>query len=213
MESETDIELLKLAESGDTDAVSELLNRHRTRLVKMVHLRMDRRLKGRIDASDVVQDATIEAARRLPDYVDSKPMDFYIWLRWITGEKLIDAHRHHLGVQKRNAANEVSIFNRPLPAVTSAALADQLVGRMTSPTQAAQRAEVQLAVEQALNQLEPIDREVLVLRHFEHLTNEETANVLELKKSTASKRYVQALKRFRQVVNHTVLAPDEDRDE
>ena len=162
---------------------------------------MDRRLAKRVDASDIVQDATFEASRRLQDYLADPKMDFFVWLRWIANDKLIDSHRHHLGAQKRQLGQEVSIFARPMAEATSFALAEHLMGRLTSPTQALQKAETQMAVEEALNQLEPVDREVLVLRHFEHLSNQETAEVLGLKKSGASRRYIAALKRLKELLS------------
>jgi RNA polymerase sigma-70 factor (ECF subfamily) len=191
-------ELVRRAAGGDQEATSELLSMYRDRLSRMVQLRLDRRLYGRVDASDIVQEATLEAARRLGEYAKSPPMDFFLWLRQLTGQKLIDAHRHHLGTQKRDADQEVSLYRRAMPEATSIALAAQLLGHMTTPTQAAQRAELQLKVQEALNNLDPIDREVLVLRHFEHLSNGETAQVLGIKKSAASKRFIVALRRLKE---------------
>ncbi len=191
--------VLRTAE-GDQGAWSELLARYRDRLSRMAQLRLDRRLHGRLDASDIVQEATLEAARRLPEYAQSPPMSFYLWLRLLTGQKLVDAHRRHLGAQRRDAQQEVSIYRGAMPEATSLALANQLLGRLTSPTQAAQRAELQLKVEQALNSLEAVDREVLVLRHFEQLSNEETAQVLGISRSAASKRFLVALKRLKEIL-------------
>ena len=191
-------DLIQRAIDGDERAADDLFQLFRERLKKMVSLRMDRRLLGRVDASDIIQEATLEAVRRLPVYAESPPMDFYLWLRCLAGQKLIDACRHHLGTQKRDAGMEVSLYRRGMPEATSNALAAQLMGRHTSPSMAAVRAETQIKVQDALNDLEPIDREVLILRHFEHLTNSETAQALGLKKSTASKRYVVALKRLRE---------------
>ncbi len=197
MENLDEIEvLIGRAAGGDDDAASELFSKYRDRLRKMVQLRLDRRLYGRVDASDVVQEATIEAARRLSEYAKSPPMEFSLWLRQLTGQKLIDTHRHHLGARKRSVDQEVSLYAGAMPEATSTALAAQLLGRLTSPSQAFQRAELQLQVQEALNGLEPIDREVLVLRHFEHLTNSETAKTLGISKSAASKRFVVALKRL-----------------
>ncbi len=195
-------ELVRLADQGDQDAVSELLSRYRDRLRKMVQLRLDRRLYGRVDASDIVQEATFEAARRLSDYAESRPMNFFLWLRQLTGRKLIDAHRHHLGAQKRSADKEVSLYRSAMPEATSVALAARLLGRLTTPTQALQRAELQLSVQEALNGLDPVDREVLVLRHFEHLSNSETGDVLGISKSAASKRFVLALRRLKEELSH-----------
>ncbi len=100
--------------AGDGEALAILLQRYRDRLKRMVALRLDRRLQGRVDASDVVQEALIEAARRIEDYAAEPPMGFYVGLRWLTGEKLLNTHRHHLGAQKRDAAQEVSLY-RCLP--------------------------------------------------------------------------------------------------
>ncbi len=124
MGDSTDIdELVQLADQGDQDALSVLLSRYRDRLRKMVQLRLDRRLYGRVDASDIVQEATIEAARRLSDFAESRPMGFFLWLRQLTVQKLIDTHRHHLGAQKRSAAKEVSLYRSAMPEATSVALA------------------------------------------------------------------------------------------
>ena len=194
-------ELIQRAAQGDASATSTLLTMYRDRLTKMVQLRLDRRLFGRVDASDIVQDATIEAARRLREYAQLPPMDFYLWLRQLAGQKLIDAHRHHLGAEKRDAGQEVSLYRQAMPEATTTVLASQLLGRLTSPTQALQRAELQLRVQEALNSLDPIDREVLVLQHFEQLSNSETAKVLGISQSAASKRFMVALKRLKEVLN------------
>src|SRR5262245_33850806 len=119
-------ELLPLAAQGDRQAIGELVEMHRTRLKSMVSLRLDRRLYGRIGASDIVQDALIEAARRMGDYARSPSMDFYLWLRQLATQKLIDAHRHHLGAQKRSVQQEVSLYRSALPEASSAGLANQL---------------------------------------------------------------------------------------
>lgn len=194
-------ELIQLAAQGNEPAMSTLLSTYRDRLRKMVQLRLDRRLYGRVDASDIVQEATIEAARRLREFANSPPMGFYLWLRQLAGQKLIDAYRHHLGAEKRDAGQEVSLYRNAMPEATTNALASQLLGRLTTPTQAAQRAELQLRVQEALNNLDPVDREVLVLRHFEHLSNNETAGLLGISKSAASKRFLVALGRLKQILN------------
>lgn len=191
-------DLLRRAVAGDREAQTELLDKHRDRLRAMVSLRLDRRLYGRLDASDIVQEALIEASRRLPAYAESPPMDFYLWLRQLTTQKLIDAHRRHLGAKKRNVGQDVSLFRGALPEASSLGLANQLLGRLTSPTRAAMRAELQLKVQELLNGLSPVDREVLVLRHFEQLSNEQVAKVLDLSRSAASKRYIVALGRLRE---------------
>lgn len=186
--------------AGDQAAVAELFLRYRERLGRMVRLRMDRRLQGRLDASDVLQEAYLTIARRAPEYAANPTMPVYLWLRWLTGEKLLALHRRHLGAQMRAAGQEVSLQRGSIPQASSASLAAQLLGKLTSPTQAAVRAEMQLRLQDVLNELDPIDREVLVLRHFEELSNAETAAVLGLRKLAASNRYVRALVRLREAL-------------
>ena len=153
---DSDLEqLLIAAEAGDKAARAQLLGLYRDRLTRMVRLRMDRRLSTRVDASDIVQEATIDAERRLNEYLGKKEkMDFFVWLRWIANDKIIDAHRFHLGAQKRQIGQEVSIFARPMAEATSYALAEHLMGRVSSPSAAIQNAETRLAVEQALRENE-----------------------------------------------------------
>lgn len=190
-------ELLAQAAAGNATALNQLFSRYRKRLKQMVHLRLNRRLQGRIDDSDILQEAYLEAAKRLPEYLANRPLPFFLWLRYLTGEKLIDAHRHHLGAKMRDAAQEVSLHRGPMPAASSASLAAQLLGRLTSPSQAAIKAETRLRVQEILNNMDPFDREVLALRHFEQLTNAEVAQTLGLNESTASSRYLRALKRLK----------------
>jgi RNA polymerase sigma-70 factor (ECF subfamily) len=194
--------LIRRAAAGDQRALTELFGHCHERLKKMIRLRMDRRLQGRVDAEDVLQEAYLDASRRLSEYVANPPGSFSLWLRGLAGQKLIDAMRHHLGVQKRDAGMEVSLYRGALPEATSVSLAAQLLGRLTSPSLAAIRAETQLKVQDALNDMDPVDREVLVLRHFEHLSNAETAELLGIRKSAASKRYMIAIKRLKDVLQN-----------
>jgi RNA polymerase sigma-70 factor (ECF subfamily) len=193
--------LITQAARGDQQAAGELFAHFHDRLLKMVRLRMDRRLKGRVDSEDILQEAYLDASRRLRDCADNPPASFFLWLRFLAAQKLIDAQRHHLGVDKRNAELEVSLYRGPMPEATSASLAAQLLGRLTSPSRAAIRAETQLKVQEILNNMDPIDREVLVLRHFEHLSNNEVAELLSISKAAASKRYVSALKRLKETLS------------
>ena len=189
--------LLEEALGGDERAMGCLLEQHRDRLRRMVQLRMDRRLQGRIDASDVIQDALAEASMRFGDYAKEPNMPFFLWLRFLTRQRLLILHRRHLGAELRDASREISIHRGPFPEATSAALAAQLIGRHTSPSQAVVLAELKLQIEEALNSMDATDREVLTLRHFERLSNAETAQELGIHESAASKRYVRALKRLR----------------
>jgi RNA polymerase sigma-70 factor (ECF subfamily) len=174
----------------------------------MVSLRLDVRLQGRIDPSDVIQEAQIEATRRLQEYVDNPTMPFFLWLRLIAGQKMIQLHRHHLGVKMRTAGKEVSLYRRSLPEATSAALAEKLLGREAPPDAAAVRAEQAIRLQEALNGMDPIDREVLVLRHFEQLTTAETAAELEITLEAAKKRHVRALKRLKEMLSQLPGGPE-----
>jgi len=194
-------ELLRRAGAGDSQALSDLFTRYRDRLRWMVRLRLNRRLQGRVDPSDVIQEAYLEISKNLPEYLRDPKMPFFLWLRYITGQKLIALHRRHLGAQMRDADQEVSLYRGALPEANSVSLAAHLLGRLTSASRAAIRAEEQLQVQEALNSLEPIDREILALRHFEMLSNEETAQVLGIKKSAASNRYIRALRRMKGILS------------
>ncbi len=201
-DSEEFADLLDRAAAGDTAAVAELFSRYRKRLKRMVRLRLSRHVQSRVDESDILQEALLEAAKRLPDYLKDKPLPFFLWLRHLTGEKLIDAHRRHLGAKMRDAAQEVSLHRGAMPAASSASLAAQLLGRLTSPSQAAIKAETRLRVQEVLNGMDPLDREVLALRHFEQLNNGEVAATLGINESTASSRYLRALKRLKDEVQN-----------
>jgi RNA polymerase sigma-70 factor (ECF subfamily) len=197
----TDIDdLLRRAKEGDEQAVGMLFEHHRERLLQMVRLRLDRRLSGRVDPSDVLQEAYIDLNRRFSEYVAKPSVPFFLWLRSLTGQRLVDLHRRHLGAQMRDAGQEVSLYRGVLPQASSVSLANQLLGRMTSPTQAVARAELQLRLQEALNALDPLDREILVLRHFEELSNNEAAELLGLQKSAASKRYIRAVVRLKDLL-------------
>jgi len=195
-----DDDLLLRLEGGDEQALIELFTRRRERLRQMIRLRLDRRLQGRIDSSDVLQDVYLEVARRAGEYVAQPAMPPYLWLRFLTGQRLQTLHRHHLKVHMRDAGQEVSLRHRVTPQANSASLAEMLLGRLTSPTRAARRAEMQLKLQEVLNGMEPLDREVVALRHFEELSNGEVAQVLGLSKTAASNRYMRALGRLKDML-------------
>jgi RNA polymerase sigma-70 factor (ECF subfamily) len=196
-------DLLRRAQGGDAQALVELFTAYRERLRRMVRLRLDRRLQGRLDPSDVLQEAHLDVAQRAQEYVANPTLPAYLWLRLITGQRLLLLHRHHLGAQMRDAGQEVSLYRGALPQASSQSLAQQLLGRLTTPSQAAVRAEMQIRLQEALNSLDPLDREVLTLRHFEELSNSETAQVLGLQKAAASNRYIRALKRLKDILAST----------
>ncbi len=194
------VELLRRVKGGDEQALAELFSFHRPRLWRIIHFRLDSRLAGRVDADDILQEAYLAAAQRIRHYLDDSSHTFFVWLRLIANQTLIDVHRRHLGAQMRDASRDLSIHTQYAQA-TSMSIASQLLGNFTSPSQAAMRDEVASQLEQAIDSMEPIDREVLALRHFEELANSEVAEVLGIQQKAASIRYVRALKRLKDVLS------------
>jgi RNA polymerase sigma-70 factor, ECF subfamily len=193
--------LLKRAAAGDQTAVEDLLALHRDRLKRMVRLRLSRRLSSRVDDSDVVQESLAECACRLPDYLADPKLPFYLWLRHMTGLKLSEFHRRHLGTQLRDVDREVTLHRGGLPEADSVSLAAHLLGQLTTPSKAAIKAETRLVVQEALNNMDPVDREVLALKHFEQLSTSEIAEVLGMSKAGAGSRYLRAIKRLKEVLS------------
>jgi RNA polymerase sigma-70 factor (ECF subfamily) len=182
---------------GDQAALGELFDRHREKLRRMVAFRMDARLAGRVSASDVLQEAYIDALKRVEHYFAKPDQPFFGWLRLVVGQRLADVHREHLA-GKRDAAREVGIHAGP--AGDSACIAACLLARGSSPSHAARRNEQFAQLEAALTRMDPLDREVLALRHFEELSNGETAELLGIHPPAASKRYVRALSRLKEIL-------------
>ena len=195
--------ILQQAAEGDAQVLGTLLARHRDRLRRMVALRMDHRLQGRIDPSDVIQEAYLEAAARLAEYLRNPSMPFFLWLRFLAGQKLLTLHRHHLGVRMRDVGQQVALDPGRLPEASSAALAAQLLGHEPRPSEVAIRVEMKARVREALDGMEPLDREVLALRHFEQLSRAEIAQVLNVSEAAAGKRYIRALERLKQVLSRS----------
>ena len=192
--------LINRLHAGDRQALGELFHCYRERLRRMVELRMDSRLRTRLDASDVLQEAYLDLASDLDAYRAEPKLQPLLWMRLHVGRRLTMLHRRHLGTRLRDAGLEISLYREALPQASSAALASMLLGRHTSPTQAAQRAERLLRIQEGLNTLAPIDREVLALKHFEELSRAETAEVLGISPEAAAKRYFRALKRLKEVL-------------
>lgn len=178
--------------------LSQLFAQHRDRLRRMIQLRLDRRLNGRVDASDVIQEAYIEATQRHAEYQEKPEVSEFVWLRFLTKQKLAQLHRFHLGVQARDAGREVSIDGGGRLEASSAALAAKLVGRFSSPSDAVNRAELRQQIQNALNAMDEFDREILALRHFEQLDNAEAAEVLSIEPQAAYKRYVRGIRRLKE---------------
>lgn len=182
---------------GDT-AVAELFSEFQPRLERMVEFRLDRRLRGRVDSSDIIQESYIEVARRIEDYTSNPTVAFYVWVRQITWQTLVSVHRRHLG-QKRHPGMEVRLRKKEAHG-TAYSIADALIAQLTSPSGAAQRQEEHDQLRKALAAMEETDREVLALRHFEQLGNNEVAEILSLSRTAASNRYVRAVKRLGDVL-------------
>ena len=188
---------LSRAVAGEEAAWRELVQAHHARLLRMVAVRMDPRLRSRLDAEDVLQDVYLDAAKQFPDYVRDPQLPFFLWLRLLTGHWLARAHRHHLGTQLRDAGRDISICQGGIPDASSAALAAHLLGREDRPSEAAQRAERAMRIQVALDAMEPMDREVLSLRHFEYLSRAESARAMGVSEAAAGKRYLRALAKLK----------------
>ena len=188
--------LLDAGEDNRQQTLATLYSRHQERLRRMVEFRLDARLRGRVSTSDVLQEAYIDALKRLPHFENDPAVPFFIWLRTVTIQRLIQVHRQHLGAGVRDAAREVSIKGTATPGASSQMMAE-FIADVTSPSQAVQRIEVMSQLRGSLDHLDPIDREVLALRHFEDLSNHEVAAMLGIQPAAASKRYVRALERLK----------------
>lgn len=185
---------------GNQQALGDVYALYRERLWRMVTVRLDKRISGRLDADDVLQEAFLDVARRISEYLSQPTVPFYIWLRFLTGQRMLMMQRNHLGTRMRDPNLEVSLPQGGHSFANPDSMAGRFVSSMTSPSQAAIRSEMQDSLRQALASLDPLDREVLALRHFEELTNVETAQVLGISKDAASKRHIRALKRLRELL-------------
>jgi RNA polymerase sigma-70 factor (ECF subfamily) len=188
-------ELIARARDGDRDACEQLLVRHRARLGRMVALRFDPRMAARVDPSDVVQEALLEASQKLPQYLRRPPLPFYPWLRRFAWEHLMKLRQRHLAAQKRSAAREEQ-RPRALPDESALALAERLAASGTSPSNRMVRQEERDRVRAALAQLPESDQEILVMRYLEQLTMRAIAEVLEISEGAVKMRHTRALRRL-----------------
>lgn len=188
--------LLQRPVDRDPQVLAELFARHSERLRRMVRLRLDRRLRARFNSSSVLQQVFLDVTRRVSEYLTDPSRPFFLWLRQVAGQRIAELHRQHLG----DAAGELTLFRGALPAVHSASLAAQLMGeRAANPT--AMRADMMLRLQDALNGMDALDREVLALCHFEELTEDETAAVLGIDRDAATAHYLRALRRLKEILN------------
>jgi RNA polymerase sigma-70 factor (ECF subfamily) len=197
--SSAEADLIARARSGHDQALDELFGRHGERLRKTIRLRLDRRLRDRFSSSAVLRQVQQEAHRRLHEYPSGTSL--FLWLRGVAGQVIQSLHRQHLGSLGWEESQEVSFYHGALPGANSVSLAAQMLGQVNSATQAAQRAEMQLRLQNALNTMDPLDREVLTLCHFEELTAQEAASVLGIDKATAYLRHLKAVKRLKEILN------------
>jgi len=198
---ETTEQLVVQAQGGDRDAAESLLERHRRALRRLVGMRLDHQIRRRVDVSDVVQEVMLEASRRLDDYLREASMPFHLWLRQIAQDRIIDAHRRHRVSAKRSVDREQHF---PVPHgqnQSSLQLASVLGDPRLTPAAASLRRELARRIEVAISQLGPDDGEVIVMRHYEQLTNQEIAQVLGLTEPAASMRYLRALRRLRALID------------
>lgn len=189
--------LLDQARRGDTAAVNGLLERHRTAIRRMIDQRLDRVVQRRVDASDIVQDVLIEANRRLGDYLANPTMPFQLWLRHMARDRVIDAHRRHRVAASRSLDREVPLESPAGAEHSHADVASGLADRELTPAAVATWRELERRFAAAVDQLEEDDRQIVLLRHFEHLTTAEAAEVLGLSKPAAGMRYLRAMRRLR----------------
>jgi RNA polymerase sigma-70 factor (ECF subfamily) len=192
-----------LAKAGDGDvaAVNELLERHRDAVRKLIRMRLDQRIQRRVDVSDVLQDVLIEANRRLKDYIQNPGMSFHLWLRQIAKDRMIDAFRRHRGSAKRSVDREQSLTAPRGSERSSIMLGQQLQDHELTPATAATQKELAKKVEEAIGRLGEADYEIIVMRHYEQLSNREVAEALNLTEPAASMRYLRAIKRLRAVMD------------
>jgi RNA polymerase sigma-70 factor (ECF subfamily) len=182
------------------DRLGEWFAQYRERLRRLVALRLDDKLQGRLDPSDVIQEAYLEASARYAEYVRAPVMPPYLWLRFLTVQKLAILRRHHLGTKIRDAGRDLPLPDEQMLEVSAAGLAEQFASLSTTPGQKAIRAEINRRLHAGLDKMSPADREILALRHFEELTNLETTQVLGISVAAGSKRYVRALKRLKEIL-------------
>lgn len=193
-------DLLKEVDNGDPSAVNRLLDRHRGAVRRMVQMRLDQAVARRVDASDVVQDVLLEASQRLSEYIRSPSMPFHLWLRQLAKDRIIDMHRRHRAAQRRSVDREQNISSFASDDQSAADLTALLRDAELTPAASALRKEMEERFVLALDQLEESEREIVIMRHFEHLGNGEVAEALGLSAPAAGMRYLRAIRRLRELL-------------
>jgi RNA polymerase sigma-70 factor (ECF subfamily) len=198
-DSEQTAELLQNARQGESAAVNELMERHRNAVRQMIQMRLDRAVAARVDASDVVQDVLLEASQRLNDFIEAGSMPFHLWLRQLAKDRLIDMHRRHRGAQRRSVDREQRV-GAGSSEQSSLNLDGVLADGQLTPAAASIRREIEQRFLTALQELGDDDRDIILMRHQEHLTNSEVAEALGLSQPAAGMRYLRALRKLREVL-------------
>ena len=202
-------QLISDAKAGDHSAVNQLMDRHRNSLNHLVRMRLDKKVQNRVDVSDVVQDVLVEANRRLQRYLETPVMPFHLWLRQIAKDRIIDAHRRHRVSAKRSVDREQQLFAPRGHDQSSIQLASLLGDSKITPAAAALQKELAKKIENSISQLEEKDSEIIIMRHYEHLTNQEISKILNLSEPAASMRYLRAIRRLRELMQPEQLSQTE----
>jgi RNA polymerase sigma-70 factor, ECF subfamily len=208
-DGEVTAELLINVKDGQSVAVEQLMDRHRNSLRRMIQLRLDQRIMQRVDVSDVIQDVLMEANRRLKDYLANPVIPFHLWIRQIAKDRIIDAHRRHRVSAKRSIDREQAVGGHGPPDQSTIELANQFRDKALTPAAAATQRELAQQIESAVQLLRDNDREIILMRHYEQLNNQEIAQSLGLTEPAASMRYLRAIKRLREVIEGS---PDLQKD-
>jgi len=203
LDASLEAQLIARVRDGDEIALSEIFHAHYPRLVRMVELRLDPRLKGRLDPTDVVQEVWLDLVRRLPEWRAQDALPLRVWMRLMTCQALLVTQRRHLTAHMRDAMREQPI-PESRPSISAAVAADAFIASATSPTRAVERNELRARILAVLDELDDVDREIVVLRHFEGLSNEDAAAELAIEPAAASKRFVRALVRLRPALQSLV---------
>ena len=193
-------QLLAGIRNGDQDAVNDLLQRHRDALRRLIAIRMDQKIQRRVDVSDVLQDVLVEANRRLQDYLSNAAMPFHLWIRQIARDRIIDAHRRHRVSAKRSVDREQVLQLGATDDRSSIMLLNEVCDQELTPAAQATQKEMAEAVERAISQLGDQDAEIVIMRHYEKLSNQEVAEALGLSEPAASMRYLRAVRRLRELL-------------
>lgn len=201
--------LLAAARDGDADAVNRLLEKHRDPVRRLVEMRLDRKVRRRVDVSDVVQEVMIDANARLQKYLDNPAMAFHLWVRQIASDRIIDTYRRHRASAKRNMDREQSMTVPGRADQSTRELAAAILDPELTPAAAATHREIAQQIERVIDRLNDQDREVILMRHYEHLSNQEVAAVLGLTSPAASMRYLRAIRRMRDLIDTS----DADQDQ